>query len=77
MKKREKKTGNKFVLYNKSLTFAPLSTESLCIFETMWQFLCKPNAEASLLDYAEAKPKIAKQKKQCGNFCASRTQKQV
>ena len=33
MKKREKKTGNKFVLYNKSLTFAPLSTESLCVFE--------------------------------------------
>jgi len=25
--------------------------------------LRKPNAEASLLDYAEAKPKIAKQKK--------------
>jgi hypothetical protein len=35
MKKREKKTGNKFVLYNKSLTFAPLSTESLCVFETI------------------------------------------
>jgi len=33
MKKREKKTGNKFVLYNKSLTFAPLSTESLCVLK--------------------------------------------
>ena len=29
---------------------------------TMRQFLCKPNAEASSLDYAEAQPKIAKQK---------------
>ena len=28
----------------------------------MRQFLCKPNAEASSLDYAEAQPKIAKQK---------------